>query len=91
MGKDLTFCAFTWTHREGNAVAHHVASECFHGSLPPQWPLAPPAPLRDLLAADVRSMESVPHRSTAHAQPTVPIVTVWDSLLSSLVPRPTVA
>ncbi|KAJ1416724.1 Ribonuclease H-like superfamily [Sesbania bispinosa] len=45
----LLSSGFTWVRREGNKVAHHVATECARFELPLNWTMHRPAWLTDLL------------------------------------------
>ncbi|KAJ1383339.1 Endonuclease/exonuclease/phosphatase superfamily [Sesbania bispinosa] len=46
---------FTWVRREGNKVAHHVATECARIGLPLNWTMHRPSWLTELLIEDVRA------------------------------------
>ena len=48
----LLFCAFTWTPREGNRLAHHVAQLALTGNLHQDWLISKPPSLVQLLFAD---------------------------------------
>ena len=48
-------CAFTWTPREGNQVAHLVAQLSIAGTLRGDWITSKPDSLAQLLLADARS------------------------------------
>lgn len=47
---------FTWTHREGNEVAHCMASLAAEGSSTTNWLAHPPLSLRRALGKDRRSI-----------------------------------
>lgn len=49
-------CAFTWTAREGNLVAHTIASLASSGSLTGNWSLNPPPMLQSALFKDAASL-----------------------------------
>ncbi|XP_057459002.1 uncharacterized protein LOC130749647 [Lotus japonicus] len=47
------YCAFTWTPREGNLVAHLAAKSCLEGNLGRNWSWCPPMVIFNALQKDM--------------------------------------
>lgn len=52
--KQFRYCAFSWTPREGNGVAHLIARSCLQGSLARTWTRVHPLAIFNALQKDMR-------------------------------------
>lgn len=49
-------CGFTWTTREGNGVAHCIASMADNGDFPRNWMSNPPPMIRKAMVFDLQNI-----------------------------------
>lgn len=50
--QQFEFCGFTWTSRQGNQLAHHIAAMAKEKMLPPNWTYNIPDFIKELLLQD---------------------------------------